>query len=113
MNYIFEAILILFLVIFKDDLSGNLIRGDKSFRMSKRTRPRQSINYVILGRKEVKRAFLSINYLSFVKNTGNIILETCKSFTQIRPCALVRLHDLQLPHEILPIVLTKGGLISK
>ena len=39
--YIFEAILILFLVIFEDDKSDNFLRGDKYFRMLKRTESRQ------------------------------------------------------------------------
>ena len=37
--------------------------------------------------------------LTFVKNTGNISLGTCKSCKQTRACALVCLPDLQLPLE--------------
>ena len=39
--YIFEAILIPFLVIFEDDKSDNFLRGDKSFRTLKGTQSRQ------------------------------------------------------------------------
>ena len=42
--YIFIAILMLFLVIFEDDKSGNFLRGDKSFRTLKRTKSRQKQN---------------------------------------------------------------------
>ena len=40
--YIFEAILIVFLVIFEDDKNDNFFRGDKSFQMLKRTKSRQN-----------------------------------------------------------------------
>ena len=40
--YIFEAILILFLVIFEDDKNDNFLRGDKSLRTIKRTESRQN-----------------------------------------------------------------------
>ena len=39
--YIFEAILILFIVIFEDDKSDNFLRGDKSFRTLKLSESRQ------------------------------------------------------------------------
>ena len=42
--YVFIAILMLFLVIFKDDKSDNFLRGDKSFRTLKRTKSRQMQN---------------------------------------------------------------------
>ena len=38
--YIFEALLILFLVIFEDDKSDNFLIGGKSFRTLKRTKSR-------------------------------------------------------------------------
>ena len=42
LRYIFTAILMLFLVIFEDDKSGNFLRGAKSFRTLKHTKSRQS-----------------------------------------------------------------------
>ena len=48
-------------------------------------------------------------YLHFVKNTGNISLETCKSGKQTCACALVCLPDLQLSREIFPVFLPKVG----
>ena len=38
-------------------------------------------------------------------------LGTCKFCKQSRVCALVCLHDLQLPREIFPVFSTTGGLI--
>ena len=40
--YIFIAILMLILVIFEDDKSGNFLRGDKSFRTIKQTESHQN-----------------------------------------------------------------------
>ena len=40
--YTFEALLILFFVIFEDDKNDNFLRGDKSFRTLKRTKSRQN-----------------------------------------------------------------------
>ena len=42
--YIFIAILMLFLVIFEDDKSGNFLRGDKSFGTLKCTKSRKKEN---------------------------------------------------------------------
>ena len=39
-------------------------------------------------------------------------LETCKSYKQTHACPLFCLPDLQLPLEIFPVFLTKGGFIS-
>ena len=122
--YIFEAILILFLVIFEDDKNDNFLRGDKSFWTLKRTKSHQNrVNDVTSKHllchfrtsKKVKRAFYKCNlliYLPFVKNTRNISLETCKSCKQTHVCALVCLPDLQVSWEIFPVFLIKGGLIS-
>ena len=53
--YIFIAILMLFLVIFEDDKSGNFLRGDKFFQTLKRTMSRQKRN----KRRSVKGSFTS------------------------------------------------------
>ena len=42
--YTFKASLILFIVIFEDDESGNFLRGDKSFRTLKHTEACQNQN---------------------------------------------------------------------
>ena len=128
-NYIhmlhFIAILMLFLVIFEDDKSGNFLRGDKSFRTLKRTKSRQKqskgrsvkVSFTSLLEKVKTDIFVNVIYKLiylllkiqeiFTSGLANLVKQT-------RACALVCFHDLQLPREIFPgpVFSTKGGLIS-
>ena len=90
--YIFEAILILFIVIFEDDKSDNFLRGDKSFRTLKRTESRQKRANDVTSKHQLRhfRTSLKVKLDIFVNVIYKLILLLLK-IQEIFPSGLANL----------------------